>query len=355
MSIKTRIAIQRGDFSLDVDLTLPSQGVTALFGRSGSGKTTILRAIAGLERLAGITLVVDGVIWQDANTFLPIHQRPIGYVFQEASLFPHLTVKKNLLFGYKRLSAAERKIAFDETVQLLGLSDLLDRYPDQLSGGQRQRAAIGRALLTSPRLLLMDEPMAALDMTSKAEILPYLERLQSRLQIPIIYVSHAIEEVARLAHYMVLLQDGRSLAQGPLNDLLTRCDLPLAHSANAAAALEAIVVEHGSDDMSLIACGKQQLIISRSGFNPGDRIRIRVQARDVALALQPPMHSSICNALAVTICEIANDTHAGHLLLRLDLEGQTLLSRITRRSQQRLALTVGQPVYAMIKGIMLDA
>lgn len=354
MSIEARIRMSRGEFSLDVDLRLPGQGITALFGRSGSGKTTLLRCLAGLERVPGMELTVDGEVWQDSHRCVPVHQRSLGFVFQEASLFPHLTVQRNLLYGHKRVAAGGRRVAFDETVQLLGLESLLRRYPEQLSGGQRQRVAIGRALLTSPRLLLMDEPMASLDQASKAEIIPYLERLHSTLSIPIIYVTHSIEEVSRLADSMVLLEQGRALAQGSLQDLLTRPDLPLAHSANAAAVLDAVVIDRSDDQMSeLQLSGGLTLLSSGEGVAPGERVRARILARDVAIALEPPRFSSVSNCLPATLCGISDDPHPGHVLLSLDLAGQRLLSRITRRSLERLKLQQGQQVQALVKAVTL--
>ena len=199
--IDARFRLDWPGFSLDVDLALPGRGVTALFGHSGSGKTTLLRCIAGLERAAQGRLAVDGEVWQDAGSWLPPHQRPIGYVFQEASLFAHLTVLGNLRYGMKRISGAQR-VSLDHAIELLGIGHLLDRKPDRLSGGERQRVGIARALAVSPRLLLMDEPLAALDLKRKQEILPYLERLHDELSIPVLYVSHSPDEVARLADYL---------------------------------------------------------------------------------------------------------------------------------------------------------
>ena len=347
--------LQRDDFSLQLASTLPGCGVSALFGRSGCGKTTLLRCIAGLERSVRGHLHVQGEVWQDQQRFLKPEQRSIGYVFQEGRLFPHLNVLRNLEYGLRRIPAATRQVEPADVVELLGLGALTRRLPAELSGGQRQRVAIGRALLTSPRVLLMDEPLAALDAISKAEIMPYLERLHGELAIPVILVSHSLEEVCRLADHMVLLDAGRLQAAGPLQEMLTHPDLPLAHSANAAAVLEATVIEHGEDHMSVLACeGGHRLLISREDVAPGQRVRARILARDVALALQPPQDSSVSNCLPVRISGISDDPHPGHLLLQLDLDGQTLLSRITRRSRERLALQPGKDVYALIKSITLE-
>ena len=235
-TIQARFRIAYPGFAVEADLNLPGKGISALFGHSGSGKTTLLRAIAGLERHPGGYLAVNGEVWQDQRTFLPTHQRPLGYVFQEASLFPHLTVRRNLEFGQKRaragVGAAERHADLEQTAELLGIGPLLERLPEGLSGGERQRAAIARALLTRPRLLLMDEPLAALDFQRKAEILPYLERLHDELDIPVLYVSHSPDDVARLADHLVLLQDGQVAASGPLSATLARLDLPTAFAVS---------------------------------------------------------------------------------------------------------------------------
>ncbi|WP_456406082.1 molybdenum ABC transporter ATP-binding protein, partial [Thiolapillus sp.] len=244
MSIEVGLKLQQEDFSLDVDLSIPAGGISALFGPSGCGKTTLLRAIAGLERQARGTLRVNGMRWQDQGFFLPPHKRSLGYVFQEASLFPHLNVQHNLEYGLKRVANGERKVSLDSAIELLGIGQLLDRKPHQLSGGERQRVAIARALAVSPSLLLMDEPLAALDMVRKQEILPYLESLHSRLEIPVIYVSHSPDEVARLADHLILMADGTISASGPIADMLTRVDLPLAQGNDAEALIEATVAKH---------------------------------------------------------------------------------------------------------------
>ena len=243
--IELRLAIGRPGFRLDVDLALPGRGITALFGPSGCGKTTVLRALAGLERAQG-RVVIAGEVWQDDATgvFMPTHQRPIGYVIQEAALFPHLDVQRNLVYGRRRIAADHRKIALEQAVELLGIGHLLTRKPATLSGGERQRVAIARALLTSPRLLLMDEPLAALDASRKAEILPYLERLHGELAMPIVYVTHAMDEVARLADHLVLMRAGSVLAAGPLSELLARTDLPLAQADDAGVVIDAVVAAH---------------------------------------------------------------------------------------------------------------
>jgi len=266
--IQARFQSRRGDFTLDVDLQLPDRGVTALFGHSGSGKTTLLRAMAGLDRCDGHMIFRDAT-WQNdgqgdtQSLFLPVHQRAIAYVFQEASLFAHLSVRGNLAYGYKRLSAEQRRIGWDAAVEWLGLEAMLDRSPASLSGGERQRVAIARALLVSPELLLMDEPLSALDSRSKAEILPYLERLHRELNIPVIYVTHAVEEVARLADYIVQLEAGRVVAQGSAIDLLSSLTQRPVEGEEAGALIEATIRQH--DDAHhlselVLPCG--QLILA---------------------------------------------------------------------------------------------
>lgn len=354
MSISARFQLAREGFCLQVELAFPARGITALFGRSGSGKTTLLRCLAGLERVPGGRLQVGDQTWQAEGVFVPVHRRAVGYVFQEPSLFPHLRVAANLRYGLRRTPDGQQRVGFDEAVALLGLEPLLERYPDALSGGQRQRVAIGRALLASPRLLLMDEPMGSLDETSKQEILPWLERLHGALEIPVVYVSHAIDEVARLADYMVLLEQGRVLAQGPLQEVLTRADLPLAHAESASAVLDATVLREADDHLAELALGEARLIVSRGGLRAGQRIRVRILARDVALSREVPSRISTLNCLAVTVIDISDDPHPGHVLVRLALGEQLLLSRITRRSLHQLALEPGLAVQALIKGAVVN-
>mgnify|MGYP006424950267 CR=1 FL=1 len=352
MSIKARFFLDRGDFTLDVDLEIPGQGVTALFGRSGSGKTTMLRCLAGLERIREARLTFNGETWQDGSHWLPVHHRPLGYVFQEGSLFPHLKVRDNLLYGFKRLAPEQRRLQLDEVVHLLGLTDLLERYPEALSGGQRQRVSIGRALLTSPQLLLMDEPMASLDVTSKGEILFYLERLRDELSIPVVYVSHSIEEVARLADHMVLLEDGCALAQGALQSLLTRTDLPLAHSEQASSVIAGHVAAHSDcDHLTEVAFAGGSLLVSRQERAAGAPLRVRIMARDVTVALTYPTASSALNRLQAQITSISNDPQPSHVILRLAVGEQTLLARISARSCRELELVPGSMVWAMVKGV----
>ena len=343
-------------FELDVRLRLPAQGVSVLFGPSGCGKTTVLRALAGLERAEG-RVVFDGVVWQDGRTAVPTHRRAIGYVFQEASLFPHLSVQGNLDYGRKRVPSTLQRITLDEAVALLGIGHLLSRRPDALSGGERQRVAIARALLTSPRLLLMDEPLSALDAARKAEILPFLERLNREARIPMVYVTHALDEAARLADHLVLMQAGRVVAEGPAIKMLSRLDLPVSQLDDAAAVLEAEVVGHAPEfGQSALKVSGHPLWVGRCAHAPGERVRVRVLARDVSVALSRAQDSSIVNILPARIASLREDG-PDTVTLRLQLEGgpSHLLARITRRSCAHLALQVGMPVFAQVKGAALMA
>ena len=355
MTLDIQFDLERArGFRLIVDTQVPARGVTALFGRSGCGKTTLLRCVAGLESSARGRLVVNGETWQDSTRFIPAHRRPLGYVFQEGHLFPHLSVQQNLLYGHRRIPAAERVVQPDEAVLLLGLETLLKRDVTEISGGQRQRVAIGRALLTSPRILLMDEPLAALDAISKAEILPYLERLHDELSIPVLYVSHAIDEVSRVADHMLFMEEGRVRAEGPLRELITRGDLPFAHAEGAAAVIEANVLRH--DDrhhLTELAFDGGVLWISRVDLSRSARVRVRILARDVAINLSPPQDSSVLNCLPAQVLDVSDDPHPGHVLVRLGVGRETLLSRITRRSLEHLALRPGSRVYALVKSVAI--
>jgi molybdate transport system ATP-binding protein len=354
LTIELQFDLERPGFRLAVDTQIPGRGVTAVFGRSGCGKTTLLRCVAGLERSARGRLVVNGDVWQDRTQVVPAHQRPVGYVFQEGQLFPHLSVQGNLLYGYRRIPVSERSVQPDDVVRLLGLEMLLQRRVTEISGGQRQRVAVGRALLTSPRVLLMDEPLAALDAISKAEILPYLERLHDELSIPVLYVSHALDEVTRLADHMLFMEDGVIRAEGALRDLITRGDLPLAHAEGAAAVIEARVTGHDErHHLTELEFEGGSLVISRADLQQSVRVRVRIMARDVAVNLTRPQDSSVLNCLPARVLDVSDDPHPGHVLIRLGVGDVTLLSRITRRSLERLALEPGTRVYALVKSVAI--
>ncbi|MDR2164622.1 MAG: molybdenum ABC transporter ATP-binding protein [Zoogloeaceae bacterium] len=355
--MEARFRLDYPGFSLDLDLCLPERGVTALFGPSGSGKTTVLRCVAGLERAPDGFLSVAGDVWQDETRgrFLPTYKRPLGLVFQEASLFPHLSVRENLEYGMKRAGNKDRE-GFDAGIDLLGIRPLLGRDPERLSGGERQRVAIARALLTRPRLLLMDEPLAALDMKRKLEILPYLEKLRDELDIPVLYVSHALDEVARLADYLALMENGRVVASGPLIETLARADLPTALADDAGVIIEATIAAHEADGLTRLEFPGGRLYVSRRGKPPGSRVRCRIHASDVSIALTARDDTSILNALPATVTAIAAATMPGHTLAQLRLAGENaplLLARITERSRAMLKLAPGREVVAQVKSVAL--
>jgi molybdate transport system ATP-binding protein len=359
--IEASLHLRRRDFTLDVRLALPVRGVSALFGPSGCGKTTVLRALAGLERAAGRVALGDEV-WQDdaAKVFVPTHARPLGYVIQEAALFPHLSVAGNLDYGRRRSAGGVDLRVLDGVVELLGIGALLERRPATLSGGERQRVAMARALATGPRLLLMDEPLAALDAARKAEILPYLERLHRELAVPIVYVTHAMDEVARLADHLVLLSQGSVLATGSLVDVLSRTDLPIAQAAHghdeSGVVIEAQVAEHDMRyGLSRIAFAGGSLWLGGASHAAGERVRARVLARDVSVTRQAPQQTSILNVLAVTVEDVHIDGNT--VLLRLAVgtaDGTTrMLARITRKSSEALALRPGDRLFAQVKAVAL--
>jgi molybdate transport system ATP-binding protein len=353
--LRARLRLDRGAFLLDVDLALPQRGISALFGHSGSGKTTILRAIAGLERAPGGYVALGDEVWQDdaRGLFLPVHKRALGYVFQEASLFPHLSVRANLEFGRKRVPAHERRFALEPVAELLGIGDLLERRPDGLSGGERQRVAIARALLASPRLLLMDEPLAALDLRRKLEILPYLERMHEELAIPIVYVSHAPDEVARLADHLVLLDDGKAVASGPLAETLARVDLPPSFADDAGVVLDTILAGHEEDALSRLEFAGGALFVGRRREAIGTHVRCRIHARDVSLVLDRPQGTSIVNRLPAVVTAVAATDTPGHVLVQLRIGAAPLLARITARSRRELGIEPGLHLWAQIKGVAL--
>lgn len=352
--IAARFKLDLAGFALDVDLTLPSRGVTALFGHSGSGKTTLLRCIAGLERAPDGHLEIDGEVWQNGSAFVATHRRPLGYVFQEASLFPHLTVRRNLEYGLKRVDPAARKVSLDHAVELLGIGALLDRLPERLSGGEKQRVAIARALAVSPRILLMDEPLAALDLARKQEILPYLERLRDELDIPLLYVSHAPDEVARLADYIVALEVGRVVASGPLTEVLGRIDLPIRLGEDAGVILDAVIGAR-DETWNLIRADFDGggLWVRDTGLPLGRHVRVRILARDVSLSLAHQEGTSIINLLRGTVTALAEETHPALLLVKVDVGGATIVARVTKRSAHVLKLAPDLPIWVQIKAVAL--
>ncbi|WP_221628070.1 molybdenum ABC transporter ATP-binding protein [Teredinibacter franksiae] len=352
--LRLNYTLHKNYFESTINLSIPCRGTTAIFGASGSGKTTMLRSIAGLENTVRGTIQFREQVFQNEKTFLPVHKRPIGYVFQQPGLFPHLTVLKNLLYGYKRINPAERTITFDDAVQLLGVENLLKRFPHQLSGGQQQRVGIARALLTSPKLLLMDEPLASLDQRSKTEILPYLDHLHRRLEIPILYVSHAIEEVVRIADRMILMDKGAVIAEGELNALLTDNNLPLTDLEEACVVTDGRVKCHLPEyHLTQLKTDYGDLVVSQKDLQPDSCVRIRILARDVSLALDLAERSSISNILPVIVDQITDTPDPAQVLVKLKAKTTPMLSRITRRSLSHLNLAPGQQVYAQIKSVSL--
>lgn len=355
--IRIDVKLDRGGFALDASLDLPGHGVSALFGHSGSGKTTLLRILAGLDRVAGARIAVGDETWQDdaRGVFVPTHRRGIGYVFQEASLFEHLDVRANLEFGLKRLPRDARRFDVEPVTELLGIGHLLAQRPATLSGGERQRAAIARTLLASPRLLLMDEPLAALDMKRKQEILPYLERLHDELALPVVYVSHSADEVARLADYLVVLEQGRVLASGPLADTLARLDLAANFEDDAGVMIETVFTGRDADGLSRLAFEGGELLVGRRDADARSRVRCRIHARDVSLALERPRGSSITNILPAVVDAVGPAGTPGQVLVRLKVGATLLLARITERSRRELAVEPGLALWAQVKAVALLA
>jgi len=345
-----------GGFELDAAFRTGA-GVTALFGRSGAGKSTVLNLIAGLVRPDSGRIAVDKRVLYDSagGIALAPHARHVGYVFQEGRLLPHLTVRQNLLYGRFFNGMKSEAVGLPQVVELLGIGHLLERRPGALSGGEKQRVAIGRALLANPEVLLLDEPLASLDAPRKAEILYYIERLRDEVHIPIVYVSHSLDEVVRLADSMVLMSEGRVLGTGAVREMMSRVELrPYLGRHEGGAVIEARVA--GQDLQS----GLARLEFEGGAFEipdvealPGERVRIRVRARDVSLALARPSGLSIRNILAGTVVELGAD-EGSSLDVRLDLQGTALLARITRKSALELGLRPGLPVYALIKAVSID-
>ena len=358
MSLKLKCRLERpagskgqNGFRLEVDLSLPSRGITAVLGPSGCGKTTLLRCVAGLEpRTAGHILIGDKT-WQDEDRFLQPHQRRAGYVFQDGALFPHLDVRGNLAFGMKRSVGKSGNLG--EVSSLLGLTSLLDRDVSGLSGGERQRVALGRALLAGPELLLLDEPLAALDRENRRAIYPYFERIAAETALPFLYVTHAQDEAARLADHLVLMEDGRALHSGPLPELLTSPAPGLAHGEDAGCVVFARVV--GVDDeyhLARLEFPGGTLLVADPGLPDGRKIRVRIHARDVSLALEPAAGSSILNILPARVLELVPDGPS-RTLVRLEVGRTIMLAAVTQRSAAALELKAGLELFAQVKSVAL--
>jgi len=353
---RIRAVLQRRGFQLDVDVSLPGRGITALYGTSGSGKTTLLRCVAGLERAAPGIVRVSGESWQDddAKIYLPAWKRPVGYVFQEASLFDHLDVRRNVEYGRRRAGAAADAISLDAAIELLGISHLLARAPRTLSGGERQRVAIARAVACAPRLLLLDEPLASLDAARREEVLPWLERLRDELHLPMLYVTHAAYELARLADTVVVLKEGRALACGPAHEVLAGTDASALFGDDAGALLDGVVAEKdGRWQLARVSFAGGSLWLRDTGLAPGRAVRLRVLARDVSIALEEPRGVSIQNVLPCTTGSISPDTHPSQVTVQLHCGGVPILARITARAAHDLALEPGRKVWAQVKSVAL--
>ena len=350
--IKCKIKIQLESFTLDANFSIPDRGITVVFGPSGSGKTTLLRAIAGLEKSDDGFLKIGDSVWQKGEDFLATHKRQIGYVFQDAALFDHLDVKGNLNFVVKR--AIGLKEDFIESIHnLLEIKTLLNRTTMQLSGGERQRVAIARALLTNPRILLLDEPLSALDLKRKNEILPYLDSIHNDLEIPILYVTHSQDEMSRLADHLLLIEDGNIIGSGPVNDMLTRFDMPLSHGGDAVSIIEAEVLKRDSEFnlMHLDFLGGQ-FIVPDNGFPVQTKVRIRVVARDVSLTKSKQVDTSILNIFPAMVQEIVNEGEA-QVMIRLQIKETILLACITRKSSYKLRLEKGSEVFVQVKSVAI--
>lgn len=353
--ITARFKLNYGDFELSVNLRLPNSGISVLFGHSGSGKTTLLRCIAGLQQPQQSYLEINGSVWQDSDVgvFLPTHQRPIGYVFQDANLFSHLSVRENLNFGLKRIKASSNTAKFEQIIKLLGIENLLERMPERLSGGEKQRVAIARALVLNPEILLMDEPLASLDSKRKQEILPFVTRLNQQLNIPVLYVTHSHQEVAQLADYLVLMDAGKVQAAGKLSETLSRLDLPLSQDREATTVWNATVIEHETEfHLTRVAFEGGSLYLPAIEANIGTSLRVQIYARDVSLVLEIPRATSILNILPAQIVGLS-DGERGQTIVRLEVGNQPLLAHITQKSAVVLNLKIGKAVFVQIKGMSI--
>lgn len=356
--IAVQVEVQLGKFSLMVNALFPGAGTTVVLGPSGAGKTTLLRIIAGLERKATGSIQIANEYLMDTSRgiFVPPHRRAVGYVFQDGRLFPHLSVRGNLDYARKRAREGVGSSTAEQIVRIFHIEHLLERSPSNLSGGEIQRVAIARALLTNPRLLVMDEPLSALDLPRRAEVLAYLETVPRLFGIPVIYITHAIEEAARIAMTLAIVNDGRIIAVGPASEILARLDLSMYLGRfEAGTILEGIIADiDQAYGMSLVETEGTMLQVPSLGMEKGSRVRLHIRARDVSLALSKPKDISIRNIIRATIAEIAEEKDSAFAEVRLQTGSQALRARITRRSLNELALKPGQEVHALIKSIAVD-
>jgi len=353
--IELSLSLRRADFALDVSLNIPAHGTTVLFGPSGGGKTTILRAIAGLEPEVQGEVRVKGQIWQSDNLFVQPHVRRVGFVFQHSALLPHLSVEQNLRYGFTRVQGTEHE--YRECVEQLDLQSLMHRKIAQLSGGERQRVAMGRALLTRPEVLLMDEPLAALDVGRRVEVLGYLERLKQVTPVPMIYVTHSVDEMSRLADYLVLMKDGRIRQAGPALEVMNSADVPLALRDDAGVVVMARVDQADDHGLFVLSSDLGVLYAQGAGHHAGDHVRLRIHARDVSLSLTEHRDTSVLNVLPVTVRSMRQIV-SGQVLVELatgvNLD-QGLFARISHASAMRLQIKEGMHVWAQIKAVALLA
>ena len=350
--IECQLKIKLKGFTLDAKFTTPDKGITVIFGPSGSGKTTLLRAIAGLEKGDSGFLKVGDSIWQTDDNFVPTHKRQIGYVFQDAGLFDHLDVSGNLNYVTKRKTGL-KKVFIDSIYTLLDIESLLNRRIGQLSGGEKQRVAIARALLTNPKILLLDEPLSALDLKRKNEILPYLDSLHNQLEIPILYVTHSQDETSRLADHIMLIEDGKIIGNGPINEMLTSFDMPLSHSGDAISIFEARVISRDTDfNLMHLEFNGGQFIVPDNALPIDSLVRIRVAARDVSITKKKQSDTSILNIFPAIVEEIVPEGNA-QVIVRLTLNGVVLLACLTRKSSASLKLDKGSSVFVQVKSVAI--
>ncbi len=350
--------LTRPGFRLNVQLDIQARGITAVFGRSGSGKTTLLRCLAGLESNATGLIAVNDKVWQESSKgiFVPVHQRAVGMVFQQPCLFQHMPVRANLNYGLARTPSSQRRISWDQVIAILGIGDLLERYPQHLSLGEQQRVSIGRAVLSNPCLLLMDEPLASLDTQRKDEILPFIKRLNREMNIPVVYVSHSVQEIVQLADTLVLVHDGQATITGPIHEIFSRLGLHEYLGELTGAVIEARVTAHEPEfDLTCLEFHGRRLYVPHHALNIGDAVRVHVLSRNVSLSLAPPqVPTSVLNIIEARVIEIGGVV-PGQAAVEVKLDaGCPILATITRKSLHALALSPGQRVYASIKTASLQ-